>query len=743
MIIQTLLLLLIATAHGGLGLLAFYRQPNKPDNQLFALYTASIGLWPLALAMFMLDNYYGGALFWAQLSAIVVPGFLLVFLLFLHVFSAEREEFSYGRQLLLTLPLSLMMLALAIDPSWLITGLSMTVGHKHVLLSDNGLRIYSGLFLLYAVAALLALYRHSRLKTGVLRLHLRYLLFGILTLLGLGVTLDLVLLAAGWQGYVWLGPVLTVPYIILIAIAMLRHQMLDVRLVIARSLAYLFAMGMLLVVYSTVAFLLAQQLVNSTLTVRQQIFYASLAVMLAVLFPAAKRYFDHLTNRLFYRRDYNFQTAVDAVSRILVNEVDLDQLADQTRHIISNTVKPKFTVFALLDSEPRTIGTTKHKLDLDAQLLKALQNYNEPMAVAGQVDRHEALSNLMQAQDIAIVLRLVDQSKPLGYVFLGHPKTGGLYTSQDFKFLKILTRELILSVQNARRFDEIQELNATLQQRIDAATHELRQSNSRLKELDQAKDEFISMASHQLRTPLTSIKGYVSMVMEGDAGKITKHQHELLESAFDSSQRMVYLIADLLNASRLQTGKFVIEPREIDLRDILATEIKQITETAKARGLTLTYKQADKFPIVMLDENKIHQVIMNFIDNAIYYTPTGGKIAVELTATPTAIEFKVTDNGIGVPKDEQHKLFTKFYRAGNARKARPDGTGLGLFMAQKIVVEQKGAIIFNSVEGKGSVFGFTFPLKAVEVKAGLKNPTDQAKEQQADNGDQPKLSAKP
>jgi signal transduction histidine kinase len=226
--------------------------------------------------------------------------------------------------------------------------------------------------------------------------------------------------------------------------------------------------------------------------------------------------------------------------------------------------------------------------------------------------------------------------------------------------------------------------------------------------LDETKDDFISMASHQLRTPLTSVKGYLSMVLEGDAGDIAPKQRKMLDQAFISSQRMVFLIADLLNVSRLKTGKFVIEPSPINLAKTISDEVSQLKETAKDRSLELIYDKPADFPIVMMDETKIRQVVMNFIDNAIYYTPAGGKIHVQLLNNPNTIELRISDNGIGVPKREQPHLFTKFYRAGNARQARPDGTGLGLFMAKKVILAQGGAVIFESQEGKGSTFGFTF-----------------------------------
>ena len=159
----------------------------------------------------------------------------------------------------------------------------------------------------------------------------------------------------------------------------------------------------------------------------------------------------------------------------------------------------------------------------------------------------------------------------------------------------------------------------------------------------------------------------------------------------------------------------MIEPKEVFLPEIVREELTQLREMAEAKDLTLKYEQPEVFPKVMLDDNKIRQVMMNMIDNAIYYTPSGGTITIQLYPTADEVIFKVIDTGIGVPKAEQHKLFAKFYRAGNARKARPDGTGLGLFMAQKIIIEQGGAVIFESIEGKGSTFGFRFPLSKIKA----------------------------
>jgi len=199
------------------------------------------------------------------------------------------------------------------------------------------------------------------------------------------------------------------------------------------------------------------------------------------------------------------------------------------------------------------------------------------------------------------------------------------------------------------------------------------------------------------------------MLLEGDAGMIKPLQKKMLNQAFMSSQRMVFLIADLLNVSRLKTGKFVIERTPINLANLIQEEIGQLRETATSQSLSLTFEKPKEFPKLMLDETKTRQVVMNFIDNAVHYTPSGGHISVELMDKPHSVELQVHDDGIGVPKAEQHHLFTKFYRAANARRERPDGTGLGLYMAKKVIIAEGGAVLFKSREHKGSMFGFSIP----------------------------------
>jgi len=206
------------------------------------------------------------------------------------------------------------------------------------------------------------------------------------------------------------------------------------------------------------------------------------------------------------------------------------------------------------------------------------------------------------------------------------------------------------------------------------------------------------------------------MVLEGDAGKITSTQKHLLDEAFNSSERMVHLINDFLNVSRLQTGKFMIDLRPIDLAKLVGEELDSLASNASSRNLKFLYKMPKKFPILELDEGKMRQVIMNYADNAIYYSKEGTAIEVALVVEGNRCRFTVKDKGIGVPVDETAQLFTKFYRATNARRQRPDGTGVGLFLAKKVINAHGGDVIFESEEGKGSTFGFSLPIKPIKSR---------------------------
>ncbi len=532
----------------------------------------------------------------------------------------------------------------------------------------------------------------------------------------------------GWFGLTNLGILSMLIIVYGLYYGVIKHKLFDLRLIIVRALVYVITLGTISIVYGATSYLITSYISTRT---NNAVIGSALKVLIIIIiinaYPLLRSRFNRITNSLFYRDAYDSQTFIAGFNKVLVSTYELNSLLKKSAEIISQNLKLSYCAFGIREtaSTPRRItGTIGHPTfsEADINFVRSQTPYLKQKIIVTETleDKHHDLRKILEANSIAALARLTagsSKGEATGYLIIGPKKSGYALSTQDTKVLEIITNELVIAIQNALHTEEIENFSQTLQERVDTATRKLRRTNERLKELDESKDDFISMASHQLRTPLTSVKGYISMVLEGDAGKITPMEREMLGQAFFSSQRMVYLISDLLNVSRLKTGKFIIEATQVDLVELVKQELHQLEEAASSRSLSLTFDFPKDFPTLMFDETKTRQVIMNFTDNAIYYTPAGGHITVRLVNNPSTVELRVEDNGIGVPKHEQHHMFTKFYRAGNARQARPDGTGLGLFMAKKVIVAQGGSVIFDSVEGKGSTFGFVFSKAKLAIPA--------------------------
>jgi signal transduction histidine kinase len=311
---------------------------------------------------------------------------------------------------------------------------------------------------------------------------------------------------------------------------------------------------------------------------------------------------------------------------------------------------------------------------------------------------------------VSVSLLLRTKEEFVGYLLLGEKLSGELYSTQDLAVLEILRKELAVAILNAKAYEEIARFNQTLQERVHQATQRLRSANRNLKVLDKAKDDFISVASHQLGTPLAAITGFLSMTIDGDKDNLTIQQREYLNYALESAERMVAMSSDLLNVSRINSGRFTVQRQSIDLVKLAEQEVQQLRPAAERKKLKLTFERPPQpLPRINLDESKTRQVIMNFIDNAIYYTEAG-HITVKLWSAKGRAILTVTDTGMGVPAAEKDHLFTKFYRAENAKTERPDGTGLGLYLAKRVIEDQGGELIFESEVDHGSTFGFSLPL---------------------------------
>lgn len=289
--------------------------------------------------------------------------------------------------------------------------------------------------------------------------------------------------------------------------------------------------------------------------------------------------------------------------------------------------------------------------------------------------------------------------------------------------------------------DEIGQLTHALNDLISRLQTGVAQDVSKHLELSQAKTDFVTIASHQLRTPLSIIKWYVDFLVSGDAGVINVDQEKYLREVYNSNERLINLVNALLDVSRIDLGTFAIEPEPTDIIERASGALESFLPEIEKKKIKLK-KHFDEFGKINLDPRLIKIVFENIISNAVKYTPEGGIIDFRIKKTEKDIYIKISDTGCGIPREEQPKMFTKLFRGYDAKKIESSGTGLGLYVVKAVIEKSGGKIWFESPSldllikeqqknyeipldkrNRGTTFNITIPLKGMKPKLGTKKLT--------------------
>lgn len=229
-------------------------------------------------------------------------------------------------------------------------------------------------------------------------------------------------------------------------------------------------------------------------------------------------------------------------------------------------------------------------------------------------------------------------------------------------------------------------------------------------EMDKLKTNFISLASHQLRTPLTTVQTYASMLTQGYAGEMTKQQRDFLKIITDSSERMNNLISTLLSITRIEAGHVNVEKTDININQLIEDVVAELAPYTDKKHLTIELKVDDQGTSISNDHSLIQEILTNLLVNSVKYTPDDGKVSISASLNDGRLLVSVADTGYGIPVGDQPYIFSKFYRASNISKLDTTGTGLGLYLIKNIVEQLNGEIWFKSKEGKGTTFYLSLPL---------------------------------
>lgn len=276
------------------------------------------------------------------------------------------------------------------------------------------------------------------------------------------------------------------------------------------------------------------------------------------------------------------------------------------------------------------------------------------------------------------------------------------------------------TVEQAGHVKELENLNKQLEQKageLYAKDVELTLANQRLQTLEAAKSKFIAVTTHQLRTPLAAVKWTFDLVIKEQLGPLTPDQKEFLQKGYQSAQRIITIVNQLLNAGSFdKTDEEQMNFVQVQFTELLSSVVFEFTNQSESKNIKLEVLMPSKnLPLITLDPEKVRMVLENLIDNAIKYTPKNGAVTItvddaKINTVNPSIDVVVADTGIGIGPEDQKKIFQKFYRAANAVQIEPDGTGLGLFIGRDIIIKHHGAMWFVSEPGKGTKFYLTLPI---------------------------------
>lgn len=685
-----------------LGLIILIRNKKKIENILFSATLSSVALWSLSLILFnkadqrYIDIYANAAYVF---SAIVIYSFFLFAIVF------QKSLVNKKHFLLISSMLFLFYVLPNVIPGAIFAEIVID-GHDITTSPNWGLHLHTlQTFVVFVLAILCLLYKVYK-SSGMARIQLSVISVGAIISTILAVVTNVIVFSYTTK-YNWLGPVATLFLVVSTFYAIVKHRLMNISMAVVRSLSFSVMILVLVALLATSTGMISLFTKDGLFTPLQT---AIVAFVIALVFWPLRIWVTKATDRFFYKMTYDPEALIDSVVHQISSTLVAKDILGGANKILSKRMKLSRCAFVLFNDNKETLRQETYNWP-EFKLDNLYDLASDGLLVGDELEDGDNRKLLFIENNTALLVPIKSGDRVIGVFLSGEKNSGNLFDQQDIRTLNIIAQSMALALENAKSYSQIKDFNETLRQRIDEATKELRVKNAILKKLDKTKDEFIGVASHQLRTPLTSINGYISMLMDGDAGKLNDQQKKILNNAHTSSEKMVRLVNDFLDVSRLQTGKFVIDRKEVNLKELVRTEVEGLSAITEEKEITVSCACHDEVPILELDENKIRQVVMNFIDNAIFYSHLKSEIKIGLSFNGQEVSFTVQDSGIGVPKSEQKELFAKFYRASNAKQQRPSGSGLGLYLAKKVIDAHGGQIIFKTVEGKGSTFGFTLPVK--------------------------------
>lgn len=703
-----------------LGATVLLRNPRSIINRLFLITSCGFSIWGICLLFYDYPIIFS-SLFWIRATYIVASFIVICTLSFSFVFPRWIHKKALPYAILSSLVFLTFTIGLLFYTNlWVIDVVTTGEFGKQTILGP-GYAYWVLTIWAVLIWALFNFISNKRKASGREGKQLEYLFLGF-GLWGISVSVIDVILPLIWSDtrLFSIGITTSLFFTFSISYAIIKHRFLDIRLVVARSVAYSVLVLCLGGIYAGGLFIAGQYILDTNTSVGNLLVSTILALIIAISFQPLKKFLEGITEHIFYKEVYNAQDLLGSLSRIMASTVFLDLLVEKVAKELIHEMKMSYVFVALMKKSSiewvKKEGNMHELGDIPKEMMSKLivwaaEKSNESMVIAAELEESE-VKKIMQQYNISIIVPFSVKSELIGGLLLGDKASGDIYSSKDIDVLKILVPEVSVAINNALSYEEIKNFNITLEKEVKSATSDLQVANERLKELDKVKDEFVSLASHELRTPMTAIKSYVWLLLEGKQGPLTEKQHEYLDRVYISTERLIQLVNDMLNVSRIESGRLTLNVQPINILQLTRDVIDEVLPTAQKQEINLSITPSEvSVPNVNCDPQKIKEVLINLIGNSMKFTPAKGSITVSYSVSEGFVTVKVEDTGSGIKKEDIQKLFHKFQMVGDTQRQNIHGTGLGLYICKSIVEAQGGKIWAESEgEGKGAKFYFTLPI---------------------------------
>jgi signal transduction histidine kinase len=737
-----------------LGFLVFLKNPKNNIHRYFFLFSLSIVGWILTLYLFYGFTIPTVVLILGRLNFVFAILIAYLFYKFTYIFPTSFKIKSKLSQILFFETIILIALTL-------LTGL---IDKNEIIKEADRITVFGPLysfflihFITYVIASAVISIKKFRRYSGIQKVQTLYLYVGVLPALFMGTTTNIILpFFFKFYTLQQIAILFTVWMCALITYAIIRYRFFDIRLAIRRGFIRLVLASFTYAAFYLVSWIFVKSF-GSVWVAPALIAGVFIAIVFSIAWPYVEKITVRFCNRYLYATLYERHTTLKKLAQELTTIIDLDKIIS----LITSTVQKmmgveriaviltnldtdeyelakgvKFTDKSvkellkddILSKYLETSTTSKKSLVLDELSLmgddkksaKGDYGSGENQNIDSCFRRNDKedsksitiikVKELLKHTDVSIITPMSIKDEIIGFVALGSKSSGDAYSKEEIELVETLAAQATIAIENARLYNHLEEM-------VDKQTQEIKKKNIHLGKLLEMRSQFLDTASHQLRTPVSVINGYVSMFLEGDFEESPKEKKdEIYQAIAFKTKKLRQIISDILYSSELDTAEFILGDKElqkIKLIPYLEHIVQGHQDEAGQKELSLILQTDSLTPdeketlAIYASERYLEVVLDNLIVNSLQYTPEGGKITVKPIPQQDKeiVKIEVQDTGIGIPKEDYEILFDKFRRAKNANSMHTDGSGLGLFIVKNMITAHpKGKVGFKSELGKGSTF---------------------------------------